>query len=190
MFDAAPGHLVALMDPAVAVIGADQLDFSYGLYGTVSLTCVDVRSAPGRARPHKLHAYLYRGPNGKVRPDPAYREGPPGNGPYLFLYFLAPAGAHLAVKSLKITTLAGAPVKLTYVQFSGGLVDARHGALRARAANVTTPSTTETVTMRQERLEQEEKLKTQVDEIFNKQLQELKQKTWGLFPSFTNPVVW
>jgi hypothetical protein len=55
---------------------------------------------------------------------------------------------------------------------------------------VTTPSTTETVTMRQERLEQEEKLKTQVDEIFNKQLQELKPKTWGLFPSFTNPVVW
>jgi hypothetical protein len=178
------------MDPAVAVIGADQLDFPYGPYGTVSLTCVDVRSAPGRAHPHKLHAYLYRGPNGKVPPDPAYREGPPGNGPYLFLYFFAPAGAHVALKSLNITTLAGAPVKLTYIQFSGGLIDARHGGVRAQAANVTAPSTTETVTMRQERLEQEEKLKTKVDEIVNKAFQRPTQMTWGLFPSFTNPVVW
>jgi hypothetical protein len=188
VFDSAPGHLVALMDPAVAVVGADQLDFSAGVFGTASLTCVDVRSAPGRKRPVKPHGYLYRGPNGKVPLNPTYREGPPGHDPYLFLYFLAPAGAHLSLKLLKITTLSGAPVKLTYVRFSGGLIDARHGGNLAQAANGTSPSTTETVTMRQERLEAEEKLKSQIDEIFNQQLRKLKQDTWWLFPGSTT--VW
>jgi hypothetical protein len=46
VFDNAPGHLIELMDPGVAVIGADQLDFRVARYGTVYLSSIDVRSAP------------------------------------------------------------------------------------------------------------------------------------------------
>src|SRR5262249_17053514 len=50
VFDDAPNHLFALMDPAVAVIGADQTDFELGFFGTVSLSFLALRHRPPPAR--------------------------------------------------------------------------------------------------------------------------------------------
>jgi hypothetical protein len=76
VFDDAPNHLRSLMDPAVAVVGADQLDFNLGPpFGTASLSCVDVRSAPGRAAPRRLHLYTYIGPDGKAPRNPTVSRG-------------------------------------------------------------------------------------------------------------------
>jgi hypothetical protein len=145
VFDDAPNHQVALMDPAVAVIGADQLDFDAGsFFGTASLACVDVRSAPGRSRPRKLRTYAYVGPTGKAPRNPRYREGPSGSGPLVFVYFAAPKGATVTLRSLKIRRPDGSVIKPSFVGFSGGLRDGR----RAHSANATKPSNTPTVEVR------------------------------------------
>jgi hypothetical protein len=145
VFDTAPGHLVALMDPAVSRIGADQLDFEFGFFGTVSLTCVDVRSAPVRTPPRRVRAYLYRGPDGKAPPDPAYREGPHGSGPYLFVYFLVPRHETIRLTRLRITTPRGGIIQPSYVELTGGLTRGRPLAHRAKA---TTNSKTKGITIR------------------------------------------
>jgi hypothetical protein len=144
VFDDAPGHLQALMDPAVAVIGADQLDFELGIYGTSSLSCVDVRSAPGRQAPKRLRAYAYKGRTGKIPVNPpAYREGPRATGSIVFLYFFAPKRVTLTLRSLKITDSGGAMLSPSYLGFSGGIIDGRRPA---RTANSASPSKTDTIT--------------------------------------------
>jgi hypothetical protein len=146
VFDDAPNHLVALMDPAVKVIGADQLNFNAGpLFGTASLSCIDVRSAPPRSKPRRLHVYSYVGPDGKAPRDPSYREGPSGSGPFLFLYFDAPKGARVTLRALTIRRPNGSISKPSLVAVSGGLID---GRARARAANTTKPSGTPTAETR------------------------------------------
>ena len=131
VFDDAPGHLQSLMDPAVAVIGADQLDFDVGsFFGTASLTCVDVRSAPARTPPRRFRSYVYVGPGGKVPPNPVYREGPSGIGAHLFLYFTVPKGTAVTLLSLQFKQPDGSTVKPSYVAFSGGLRDGRAKAAR------------------------------------------------------------
>jgi hypothetical protein len=132
VFDDAPNHLVALMDPAVRVIGADQLDFDAGaFFGTASLACIDVRSAPSRRKPRHLRTYTYVGPDGKAPRDPSYREGPSGSGPFVFLYFSAPKGATVTLESLTIRHHNGKITKPGVVTVSGGL---RDGLRRASAA--------------------------------------------------------
>ena len=128
VFDDAPSHQASLMDPAVAVVGADQLDFNVGLFGTASISCVDVRSAPLRPRPRRMHVYAYVGPGGKAPVDPSYREGPRGSGPFIFIYFFAPSRARVTLRSLKVRGTDGSNVKLEYVAFHGGLIDGRRGA--------------------------------------------------------------
>lgn len=143
VFDDAPNHLVALMDPSVAVIGADQTDFAFGLFGTVSLSCVDVRSARPRAKPRRLHVYTYVGPNGKAPRNPTYREGPPGRGTFLFLYFDAPRGARVTLRRLRIRHHDGTLAKPTFVGVSGGLIDRRRRAGTAISKQVAkTPTPT------------------------------------------------
>jgi hypothetical protein len=140
VFDDAPGHLMALMDPAVAVIGADQLDFEVSpFFGIASLSCIDVRSAPSRARPRRLREYAYVGPDGRAPRTPSYREGPRGVGPLVFLYFDAPKGARVTLRSLTLRRSDGSSAQPSFVAISGGLVDGRSGA---RAANKTKPSRT------------------------------------------------
>jgi hypothetical protein len=132
VFDDAPNHLAALMDPAVSVVGADQLDVELGaFYGTASLSCVDVRSAPQRPRPHRVRVYAYVGPGGRAPHEPRYREGPSGRGAFIFVYFFGPAKARVALRSLSIRTAHGASVHANYLGFNGGLIDGRS---RARTA--------------------------------------------------------
>ena len=136
VFDDAPNHLRALMDPAVAVVGADQLDFDVGsFFGTASLTCVDVRSAPPRKPPRRFKQYLYAGPDGRVPFDPVYREGPSGIGAHLFLYFTVPKGTAVSLTSLVLKRPDGTTAKPSYVAFYGGLRDGR-----ARAAGRALPN--------------------------------------------------
>jgi hypothetical protein len=140
VFDDAPGHIVALMDPGVAVIGADQTDFPLGIFGTVHLVCVDVRSAPQRAKPRHLRLYLYRGPFGRLPGRHlAYREGPSGLGSLLAVYFEAPARAKVRLRSLTIRNAAGKTRGLISASTSGGLI---YAPRRARMANNTTESPT------------------------------------------------
>jgi hypothetical protein len=135
VFDDAPNHLVALMDPGVAVVGADQLDFDVGsFFGTASLSCVDVRSAPQRRRPRRMRVYSYVGPGGRAPTDPSYREGPPGAGPFIFLYFFAPRKARVTLTSLKVRRGDGSVGNPDYVALNGGLIDGRRRS--AHKANV------------------------------------------------------
>jgi hypothetical protein len=136
VFDDAPNHLVALMDPAVAVIGADQTDFELGIFGTVSVSCIDIRSAPPRAKPRRLHVYTYVGPNGQAPRNPVYREGPRGHGTFVFLYFDAPRSARLTLRSLRIRRHNGTRVKPAFVQVSGGMKDGRRQARQAISRGV------------------------------------------------------
>jgi hypothetical protein len=146
VFDDAPNHLVALMDPAVAVIGADQTDFDLGLFGTVSLSCIDVRSAPPRAKPRRIHVYTYVGPGGKAPRHPAYREGPHGHGAFVFLYFDAPRNARVTLRSLTIGH-HGSVSKPAFVAVSGGMVDGRRGG-RSAISNSVAKTPTPTVQVR------------------------------------------
>lgn len=136
VFDDAPNHLVALMDPAVAVIGADQTDFELPFFGTVSLSCVDVRSAPRRPKPRHMHVYVYVGPDGKAPRNPVYREGPAGRGTFIFLYFDAPKNVRVALRSLKIRRHDGTVVRPGFVAASGGLLDRRRRAATAVSKHV------------------------------------------------------
>jgi hypothetical protein len=132
VFDDAPNHLVALMDPAVRVIGADQRDFDAGaFFGTASLTCIDVRSAPSRPKPRRLRTYTYVGPDGKAPRNPVYREGPSGSSPFVFLYFAAPKRTTVTLESLTFHHRNGTRTKPSVVMLSGGLRDGRR---RAKAA--------------------------------------------------------
>jgi hypothetical protein len=132
VFDDAPNHLVALMDPSVSVVGVDQTDFSYGLFGTVHLVCIDVRSAPARAKPRRLHVYIYRGPRGRVPVHHLpYREGPMGQGSLVALYFAAPPGARVTLRSLKIRGPGGVQLTPSGLTVGGGLLYAPRRARRA-----------------------------------------------------------
>lgn len=113
VFDNAPNHLVELMDPAVRTIGADQLDFSQPPYGTIHISSVDVRSAPLRPSPSSVHLYSYIGPFGRAPTGVSYVEGPTANrfsGPWLYVWFLKPAGVKLGLRSIALQQPDGAPV--------------------------------------------------------------------------------
>lgn len=140
VFDDAPNHLVALMDPAVAVVGADQTDFPFALFGTVHLVCIDVRSAASRANPRHLRVYVYRGPRGRVpRRHLAYREGPRGLGSVVALYLDAPRGARVALKSLTLIGPEGRTRPPAALTVSGGLGRAR-AAISKEVARSPTPT--------------------------------------------------
>jgi hypothetical protein len=125
------------MNPAVAVVGVDQTNFSLGLFGIVHLVCVDVRSAPLRARPRHLHVYLYRGPYGRVPARHlAYREGPRGQGSLIALYFDAPARPRVRLRSLTLSSPGGRTQAITAVTASGGLLYAPARAHRAANEHV------------------------------------------------------
>lgn len=139
VFDNAPEHLVSLMDPSVAVVGAAQIGFDLSPYGTIYISCVDVRSAPGRPPPSRLNVYAYIGPDGLAPPSVTYVEGPTANklsGPVMFVYFLAPAHTTVTLRSLTLAGLDGVSVPLS-TSLSGGLTDA---ALPASAAMLKVPS--------------------------------------------------
>jgi len=139
VFDDAPGHLFALMDPAVAVIGADQLDFDLGsFFGTAYISCIDTRSAQRRAVPRRVHTYAYIGPDGRLPiAPPDYREPPFGVGRLIFLYFSVPKRATVTLLSLKIRTADGRVHDPLYVRLTGGLRDGRphHSAEAVTAAS-------------------------------------------------------
>jgi hypothetical protein len=125
VFDTAPGHLFQLMDPGVAVIGVDQLDANLGsFFGTAYISCVDDRSAPGRAPPKHARVFHYFGPTGSA-PVPAlsYREGPFGVGPVVFEYFMVPRGTTVTLRSLKLQSRSGALKNPPYVRLTGGVRD-------------------------------------------------------------------
>jgi hypothetical protein len=139
VFDDAPGHLFQLMDPAVAVIGVDQLDVNLGsFFGTAYISCVDDRSAPGRASPRHLHTFHYLGPTGTV-PDapPTYREGPFGVGRVVFLYFMAPRGTTVTLRLLKLQSPTGVLSNPPYVRLTGGLRDGRKSSTAHAASGPT-----------------------------------------------------
>jgi hypothetical protein len=146
VFDDAPNHLVALMDPAVALVGADQTDFELGIFGTVHLVCIDVRSAPSRPKPRRLRVYVYRGPNGRVPAvHHAYREGPRGLGSLVAVYFAAPAHTTVRLRSLTVRDVAGKTQPLLDLAAADGLVYAPTRARRALskgAAKSPTPTAT------------------------------------------------
>jgi hypothetical protein len=137
VFDDAPNHLVALMDPSVTSIGADQTDFQFGFFGTVHLSCVDVRSSPPRPKPRHLRVYVYRGPRGRVPGTHAiYREGPSGLGSLVVVYFDAPPRVRVALRSLLIRERTGVTKAVVDLTVSGGLRKALRRASRAVSKHV------------------------------------------------------
>ncbi len=135
MFDDAPGHLYQLMNPDIAVIGADQLEVDLGsFFGIAYIACVDTRSAAYRAHPRRPRVYTYLGPNGTIPANPPpYREGPGRGGPLIFAYFDGPKRATVTLRSLMIRFPDGSVRAPSQVLFTGGLRDGR-GAHRALAA--------------------------------------------------------
>jgi hypothetical protein len=187
VFDDAPGHLVALMDPAVAVVGTDQTDFQLGLFGTVHLVCVDVRSAPRRVMPRRLHVYLYRGPYGRLPARHlAYREGPSGLGSLVALYFEVPAHEKLRLRSVGVRNGRGKTQPLTAVTASGGLVYApRRGKAANHVGEFSTPS--ETATGRAPNTREEDPQMRQDREAQERRLEE---RFWGEHtPTFEDPEI-
>ena len=111
--DLAPLHLFNLMLPDLKTVGVDQLDFSYGAYGTLSLVCINVRSAPRRTPPRrKAIAYNYVGPDGTPPTSVVYEEGPGAgepSGPWVFTYYRIPKDFSLGLISSRAVDENGKP---------------------------------------------------------------------------------
>lgn len=135
VFDDAPGHLFQLMNPDLAVIGADQLEVDLGpFFGTAYISCVDTRSARYRPRPRRPRLYTYLGPNGTAPVDPPrYREGPGVQGALIFAYFDGRKRASIVLRSLTLRYPSGAVRQPAYALLTGGLRDGRR-ARRAQAS--------------------------------------------------------
>jgi hypothetical protein len=142
VFDNAPEHLISLMDPAVAVIGAAQISFNLSPYGTVYVSCVNVRSAAARKRPRGLHLYSYFGPHGLAPASVEYVEGPTANtvsGPTLFFYFFGPVKTNVTLRSLTVIGPGGKRVPHRST-LSGGLRSPSTSARIAKLAGSPTHS--------------------------------------------------
>jgi hypothetical protein len=136
VFDDAPGHLFQLMNPDLAVVGADQLEVDLGpFFGTAYISCVDTRSAHKRPPPRRPRLYTYLGPNGTVPTiPPSYREGPDVQGALIFAYFDGPVHARVTLRSLELRYPDGSVSQPAYSLLTGGLRDGR-GAWRARTSS-------------------------------------------------------
>jgi hypothetical protein len=127
VFDDAPGHLFQLMNPDLAVVGADQLDFELGAFlGTAHISCVDTRSAPSRTPSRRPRLYTYIGPNGAAPTAVHYREGPAVGGALIFVYFDGAKRARVTLRSLRIVYPDGSVRQPGYTLLTGGLRDGRH----------------------------------------------------------------
>lgn len=134
VFDDAPGHLFQLMNPDLAVIGADQLEVDLGsFFGAAFISCIDTRTAPSRPRLHKPRLYTYFGANGTVPTNPVYREGPNVHGALIFAYFEGPKRATVTLRSLTLQYPDGSVHQPAYTLLTGGLREGRKGH-RARAS--------------------------------------------------------
>lgn len=112
-FDTAPMHLFNLMEPDLKTIGVDQLDFDAGDFGTISLICIDTRSAPRRPPP-KRHGfrYTYVGPQGVLPATSVYDEGPGAGAPsgsWVFVYYRLPERISMTLLSSRILDQRGDP---------------------------------------------------------------------------------
>lgn len=127
VFDDAPGHLFQLMNPDLAVIGADQTEVGLGaVFGTAYISCIDARSALYRARPRKPRLYTYIGPNGTAPVEPPrYREGPSVQGDLIFAYLDTPKHRTVSLRSLTLRDPNGTVSQPAYTFLGGGLRDAR-----------------------------------------------------------------
>jgi hypothetical protein len=139
--DIAPGHLFNQMDPTLRITGADQLDFEHERYGTLHLSCIDVRSADRQPRPkRKVHAYAFTGPDGTAPASAVYLEGPgegTRTGPWVFMYFPMPKGVELTLRDLRARTDTGERIEIVEAISTGGLQLGGSKHTRSPRANAT-----------------------------------------------------
>jgi hypothetical protein len=124
-WDSAPFHLFQMMNPALAVSGADERTGRLRDRQWVRLECLNTFGGPFRSPPATLHIYLYPHARAGVPAVQVNEEGetvlgtPAGasGGPLIFAYFFGRRATALRVSTH--ATLNGKPVSLL-AAYSGG----------------------------------------------------------------------
>jgi hypothetical protein len=126
-WDSAAFHIFQLLNPAIAVSGADERPMNLGAgYGTVNLECLRTFVGPFRRGPSTMRTYfapaggqpvpafVVNGENQTIFGTAPGRMGPP----LLFVYFLGRTARHVTVRAIH-ASLAGKPLRVVG-SFVGG----------------------------------------------------------------------